>query len=80
MSLYELTASAQEDFKNIANRTAYARSFSKRYPQVLVSRCEHHYIFYLHQEIKPPRIIAVLHERMDMLRRLTNRIEYDFQE
>lgn len=62
-------------FLEIAARTAYSRTFSIRYPQILVNRCEHHYIFYIHPEDKPPRIIAVLHERMDMLNRLKNRLE-----
>ncbi len=68
MLLYDLTASAQDDikdiasytfnqwgekqslhypqlleehFKKIAAKTAYSRSFSKRYPQVLMSKCKH---------------------------------------
>jgi plasmid stabilization system protein ParE len=102
MLLYELTALAQEDLKEIARytltqwsekqslhyaellekrfceiaaRTAYSRPLSIRYPQVLVSRCENHYIFYIHQERKPPRIIAILHERMNILKRLKNRFD-----
>lgn len=102
MLLYELTALAEEDLKEIARytltewgekqalhyaellekrfceiaaRTAYARPFSNRYPQVLVSRCGHHYIFYIHREKNSPRIIAILHERMAMLRRLKNRLD-----
>ena len=62
-------------FCEIAEKTAYSRTFSKRFPQILVSRCEHHYIFYLHPEGKPPRIIAVLHERMNMLARLEDRLD-----
>lgn len=61
-------------FREIAARSAYSRPFSKRYSQILVSRCEHHYIFYVHPEGKPPRIIAVLHERMEMVTGLKNRL------
>ena len=32
--------SLEKRFCEIAARTAYSRSFSKRYPQVLVSRCK----------------------------------------
>ena len=64
----------EKRFHEIATRAAYSRSFSERYPQVRVNRCEHHYIFYIHPEEKPPCIIAVLHERMDMLNWLKNRI------
>jgi plasmid stabilization system protein ParE len=65
----------EKRFCEIAARTAYSRPLSSRYPQVLVNRCEHHYIFYIHQEKKPPRIIAILHERMNMLKRLKNRFD-----
>ena len=37
-------------FRKIANRRAVSRTFSERYPQVRVTRCEHHYVFYLHPE------------------------------
>ncbi|MGR8981713.1 MAG: type II toxin-antitoxin system RelE/ParE family toxin [Gammaproteobacteria bacterium] len=64
----------EKHFREIAARTAHSRTFSQRYPQVKVSRCEHHYIFYIHANEKPPRIIAVLHERMDMLAQLKHRL------
>ncbi len=62
-------------FRNIADKSACFRTFSERFPQILVSRCEHHYIFYVHPDNNPPRIIAVLHERMDMLAQLKNRLD-----
>ncbi len=65
----------ETQFRKIADRTIYSRTFSKRFPQILVSRCEHHYIFYVHPESKIPLIIAALHERMDMLARLKDRLE-----
>ena len=65
----------EKRFCEIAAKTAYSRSFSNRFPQVLVNRCEHHYIFYIHPEITPPRIIAILHERMAMLKRLKKRLD-----
>jgi len=64
----------ENHFIKIADRIAYSRSFSKRYPRVMVNRCEHHYIFYIHQNEKVPCIIAVLHESMDMLARLESRL------
>lgn len=57
-------------FDEIATGKAISRTFSKSYPQVHVLRCEHHYIFYLVPEGRRPRIIAVLHERMNFLARL----------
>jgi toxin ParE1/3/4 len=62
-------------FLEIADRTTHSRSFSERYPQIRVTRCERHYIFYIHPEGKRPCIIAVLHERMDKITRLKNRLD-----
>jgi plasmid stabilization system protein ParE len=62
-------------FLEIADRSSFSRSFSERYPQIQVTRCEHHYIFYIHPEGKRPCIIAVLHERMDKLAKLENRLD-----
>ncbi len=63
-----------EQFRAIAESAIHARPLSERYPQVMVTRCEHHYIFYIHPAGKTPRIIAILHERMDMLARLKDRL------
>ncbi|WP_411725368.1 type II toxin-antitoxin system RelE/ParE family toxin [Methyloglobulus sp.] len=61
-------------FQEIADRTALSRTFSATYPQIRVAHCEHHYIFFVHTEEKRPCIIAVLHERMDMISRLQERL------
>lgn len=53
---------------------AEGRLFPK-YPQVRVCRCEHHYIFFMSsQEGRKPVILAVLHERMNLLARLKDRL------
>jgi plasmid stabilization system protein ParE len=62
-------------FEKISNRTAIARVFSKNYPQVKFTRCEHHYVFYLDFENRPPCIIAVLHEAMDIVAWLDERLD-----
>lgn len=62
-------------FQRIADKQAIAKTFSERFPQVLVTRCGHHYVFYLHPKRNPPRIFAILHERMDLLARLKARLE-----
>jgi toxin ParE1/3/4 len=62
-------------FLEIANRASFSRPFSECLPQVQVTRCEHHYIFYIHPEGKRPCIIAVLHERMDIVARLKDRLD-----
>jgi len=61
-------------FQGIAQNSVLSRTFSERYPQVRVTRCEHHYIFYLFPEGMRPRIIAVLHENMDLVARVRRRL------
>ncbi len=64
----------EKRFQEIADRTAISRQFSKTYPQIRVKHCEHHYTFYVHDEGERPCILAVLHERMDLVSRLQDRL------
>lgn len=65
----------ESKFNQIVSKSTYSRTFSERYPQIQVSRCEHHYIFYVYSQNNPVRILAVLHERMDFIAQLKNRLE-----
>ena len=63
-------------FTRIADGAAIPRRFSEHYSHVFVTRCEHHYVFYIRPEGTPaPRILAVLHERMNLIARLRDRLE-----
>ncbi|WP_269537291.1 type II toxin-antitoxin system RelE/ParE family toxin [Cerasicoccus fimbriatus] len=62
-------------FVEIANQRVVAKSFSKSFPELHVVRCQHHFVFYLEHSRAPASIVAILHERMDMLSRLTDRLE-----
>ncbi len=64
----------EKRFFEIASKTAMVRSFSSLDPEIMVSKCEHHYIFFTHQSGQKPQIFAVLHERMNLLERLKNRL------
>jgi len=44
------------------------------YPALRMAYCEHHYIFCLQREHAPPLIVAILHERMDLMMRLAGRL------
>lgn len=44
-------------------------------PGVRMTRCAHHYIFGLVREGNPMLIVALLHERMDIMMRLAGRLE-----
>ncbi len=61
-------------FQKLATKNVRSKTFSQQFSQVFVTSCEHHYVFYLHHEKEKPLIIAVLHERMDMLARLKKRL------
>lgn len=41
---------------------------------VCVSKCEHHYVFSYHPPSAKPIIIAVFHEKMDLMTRLRDRL------
>lgn len=58
-------------FQEIAQRVVTPGTILKRRPDLLFTHCEHHYIFYLQPKNSTDSIIlAVLHERMDLMRRL----------
>jgi len=44
------------------------------HPSLRVTRCEHHYIFCIWREGAPAIIIAILHERMDLIARIKDRL------
>lgn len=60
-------------FNAIADGHPAARRFSAHDLQQQVVRCEHHFVFFLTEEM--PIIIAVFHERMDLLARLKQRLQ-----
>ncbi|GJL51199.1 type II toxin-antitoxin system RelE/ParE family toxin [Candidatus Nitrospira salsa] len=65
----------QRCFNKIGTRQDTRKSFHKHLPQAFVVPCEHHYVFYLLPKQSKPQIIAVFHERMDLMHRLKERFE-----
>ena len=61
-------------FQKIAQGRITPKVFLSHRPDLLLTHCEHHYIFYSTRENKPPLILAVFHERMDLMKRLKNRL------
>lgn len=47
---------------------------SDLYPALLMAHCEHHYIFCLPREKAPTLIVAIFHERMDLITRVAGRL------
>ena len=58
-------ASDQKPFKNM----------SELYPALRMAHCESHYVFCLPRQNAPALIVAILHERMDLVARLEHRLK-----
>jgi toxin ParE1/3/4 len=50
------------------------KDMSALYPALRMARCEHHYVFCLPQENAPALVLAIFHERMDLMTRLADRL------
>lgn len=50
------------------------RALPKVHPDVRIARCRHHLIFALPMDGGPTLILAILHERMDLMARLAHRL------
>jgi toxin ParE1/3/4 len=44
------------------------------HPRLHVAHCEHHYIFCLRREGASALVVAILHERMDLIARIGDRL------
>ncbi len=68
-------AELEQTFSKLSLNQLPAKSFSKALPELKVWHHQHYYIFYLHQPTHAGiTIIAVLHQRMDLLRQLADRL------
>ena len=51
------------------------KSLSEIHPELRVGRCQHHYIYCLLKDSQPALIVAILHERMDLMARIADRLK-----
>ena len=51
------------------------KDLSAIHPALRMARCEHHYVFCLSRNDAPALIVAIFHERMDLMARLEDRLE-----
>lgn len=61
-------------FQALAEGTPRARYPLPHRQDVRQIHCQHHYIFAIDTPNEPVTIVAVLHEKMDLMTRLTNRL------
>ncbi len=61
-------------FDTIANHTIIQRNFSEKLSDVFVTKYKYHFIFYIYKN-NTPIVIAVIHEKRDILKYLIHRLE-----
>ena len=60
--------------ERIAAGQVSTKDIGDLYPALRMSRCQHHYVFCLPRDNQPTLIVAILHERMDLMMRLADRL------
>lgn len=67
-------AKLQTGMESVASGDGFFKDMSALYPSLRMVRCEHHYIFCLPRDDAPALVVAIFHERMDLMVRLTARL------
>ena len=61
-------------FRAIARGEARSSEPIPHRPELHVTRCQHHYVFFVHTRDSPALIVAILHENMDLMTRIGERL------
>lgn len=67
-------AKLEQGIARLAASQGTFKDMSALYPALRMARCEHHYVFCLPRETAPALVVAIFHERMDLMTRLTARL------
>lgn len=62
-----------QGLERIASGEGASKDIGDLYPGLRMARCEHHYIFCLPRVGAPALVVAIFHERMDLITRLADR-------
>lgn len=68
-------AKLQRCIENMADGQGLSKDMAALYPGLRMLRCEHHYIFCLPRDNAPLAVVAIFHERMDLMVRLADRLK-----
>ncbi|GFM31285.1 type II toxin-antitoxin system RelE/ParE family toxin [Novosphingobium sp. PY1] len=68
-------AKLEQDIVRLASGQGPFKEMGELYPGLRLVHCEHHYIFCLPRGAEPALIVAILHERMDLVMRLESRLK-----
>ncbi|KAA0692033.1 type II toxin-antitoxin system RelE/ParE family toxin [Neorhizobium sp. P12A] len=60
---------------NLAEGKGPFKDMSELHPALRMARCEHHFVFCLFRKDSPALIVAIFHERMDLMKRLAGRLD-----
>jgi|TARA_R110000868_G_scaffold28940_11_gene107710 toxin ParE1/3/4 len=61
-------------FNAIGRNDVIQRQFSIKRLDLLVTKCQHHYVFYIVEGVEKPTVIGVIHEARDIVVLLTSRL------
>jgi toxin ParE1/3/4 len=68
-------AQLRECSERLAMKRARGKNLAALKAGLRSLRCQHHYIFCLFSPDTPPLIVAILHERMDLMARIAERLK-----
>ena len=68
-------AALESCFQAIGEREAHTSAPITHRPELQVTRCQHHYVFWLREQNTHALIVAILHEKMDLMVRLRERLD-----
>ncbi|MDG1253869.1 MAG: type II toxin-antitoxin system RelE/ParE family toxin [Glaciecola sp.] len=68
------TSYLEATFEKIGKGNVIAKKFSDILPEVLVTKSKYHFVFFVSPKNKKPVIIAIIHEKRNILKLLINRL------
>jgi plasmid stabilization system protein ParE len=68
-------AKLQRGIEGVATGQGFFKDMAALYPGLRMIHCEHHYIFCLPRDGAPALVVAIFHERMDLMTRLEDRLQ-----
>ena len=64
----------RRDIEALAAGEKPSKELASTYPGLRVARCRQHFVFFIMRADSPTLIVAVFHERMDLMKRLSRRL------
>ncbi len=62
-------------FVAISQGTVLVRQVDEQHPDLFYSYCQHHYVFFAREPDSTVLILAIFHEKMDLMTRLAARLQ-----